>query len=48
MYIKDVVVNTFNRQYNADFNKLNPDVYYAVADLTICKPRLVRSNTNNL
>ena len=47
-YIKDVTVNTFNRSENANFNKLNSDIFYAIADITICKPRFSRSTTNNL
>jgi hypothetical protein len=48
IYIKDVTINNSNRFYNADSNKLNPDVHFAVAQFDLCKPRLPRSNTNNL
>jgi hypothetical protein len=47
-YIKNVTVNSFDRFQNADFSKLNPDVYYAIADVTFCKTRYPRSTSNNL
>jgi hypothetical protein len=47
-YVKDVIVNSFNRFQNADFNKLNPDIYCAIADVTFCKTRYPRSTSNNL
>ena len=48
MYIKDVVINSFKREYNVDSNNLNPDVYWAVADVVLCKSRYPRNLTNNL
>ena len=48
LYISDVTVTTFNRFYNAEFNKLNPDVHWAIAEFTLERPRLPRSLTNNL
>jgi len=42
LYVKDVAVSSFNRFYNADFSKLNPDVYFGLAEFTICRPRLTR------
>lgn len=47
MYIDDVVVNSFKREYNLDSSKLNPDVFFAIADVTLCKNRFPR-NSNNL
>ena len=48
MYIKDVTINSFQREFNVDFNKLNPNVYTFIAEFTICKPRFPRSTINNL
>lgn len=48
VYIKDVTINSFRREYFADFNKLNPDIYWALADFEICRVRNPRSSINNL
>ena len=48
MYVKDVVVNTYVRQYESETKSLNPDVYWALADITICKTRFPRNIDNNL
>lgn len=42
VYIRDVTINYFNRFYSADFMKMNPDVYYAIGEFDLCRPRLSR------
>jgi len=48
LYVSDVTISSFNRFYNSDFTKLNPDVHWSVAEFTLERPRLPRSNINNL
>ena len=48
LYIDEVTISSFNRYYNTDFSKLNPDCHWAIADFTLLKPRFPRSLRNNL
>lgn len=41
--ITDVQITSFKRAFYGDFSKLNPDVYWAIADFTLSKPRYPRS-----
>ena len=41
--ITDVSITTFKRAYFGDFHKLNPEVYWAIADFEISKPRYSRA-----
>lgn len=41
--ITDVQITSFKRAFYGDFSKLNPDVYWAIADFNLSKPRYPRS-----
>lgn len=40
--ITDVNITNFRREVYGDFSKLNPDIYWAIADFTVSKPRYPR------
>jgi hypothetical protein len=46
VYIKDVQVTTFDREFVRDFSQLNPDVYWAVVDFKLDRPRSPRASNN--
>ncbi len=46
VYIKDVTVTTFDREFVRDFSQLNPDVHWAVVDFVLDRPRWPRGINN--
>lgn len=46
MYIKNVSISTYSREFVQDFSKLNPSVYFAIADFKLEKPRYPRGLNN--
>jgi hypothetical protein len=48
LYIEDVSITSFNKYFNSEFHKLNPECKYAIAEFTLSRPRFPRSSVNNM
>ena len=48
LIVDEVTINSFKREFNLDFQKINPDTHIFIADITLSKPRFPRNNRNNI
>lgn len=46
LYIKDVTVTSFDREFVKDFSQMNPDVHWAIVDFKLDRPRFPHSVNN--
>jgi len=42
VFIDEVIISSFDREFSRDFRSLNPSVYWAIADFKLNRPRLPR------